>query len=650
MQNIFIELLPPWIETGLQPAFYDKESGTVLQQTSRMYAKVNELIQSVNNQNTTIAEYIQKFVELKDYVDTYFENLDVQEEINNKLDQMAEDGTLTRLLQSLIDVDDTFNFHTLFATEYYRTGDTAKGMQGGCVLPDGTIIQATGHDKVQHWSSTGTLLNEVTLAIGHANGCCYNSKLNKVLFTSTQSDTIGKYKVFIVDPTTLALENTIDCADKDFPATPYGITYLEDEEHFVFVNYWQPNYSKYMWKTDRNFNVISVEKFDFDVSATSNLGKFGNYLGVAELPSNKVFLFNYDMSFYKQIDINPLVSDTWFITELEWFDTLDGDIYLGFIPMSATDKTWGDGAKVYAKFDPAMNYRETKRGTETMLMPYTERYYVLHTDNTDPLRDGSSSKPFSNINEALNSALRTENNTGIVEIHLLDNVVDTYVPYFSMNKTYRIFTDYEGRDYITSFSAIVVSLSSRVEIRRGVTLTGNSPVTVISANEGHIQCNGHLVVDGDVNNSITTQLKFSGSPIGYCKLGLTNSGFDTTYYAGVIDNIDDRNINVNNMTIPAYSSSNHINTRSINRVTTGEISISDGNYPIPFLSNQVKVRIRFNVGSNLQNERMFDYVFGQYARYSFLKEDDTVEKITFSTDGKISFTSGISNIRVYIIS
>ena len=41
MQNIFIEFLPPWVETGIQTAFYDKESGTVLQQTARMYAKVN---------------------------------------------------------------------------------------------------------------------------------------------------------------------------------------------------------------------------------------------------------------------------------------------------------------------------------------------------------------------------------------------------------------------------------------------------------------------------------------------------------------------------------------------------------------------------------------------------------------------------------
>ena len=101
MENIFVEFLPPWIETGLQPAFYDKESGTVLQQTARMYARVNMLIRMFNklskNTKTTVEEYINKFNELHDYVHDYFDNLDVQEEINNKLDDMAEDGTLQGL-------------------------------------------------------------------------------------------------------------------------------------------------------------------------------------------------------------------------------------------------------------------------------------------------------------------------------------------------------------------------------------------------------------------------------------------------------------------------------------------------------------------------------------------------------------------------
>lgn len=98
-----INFLPPWVETNEQPAFYDAESGTCLQQTARMYGKVNQLIRSVNEQNETIADYIQQFIDLKDYVDEYFENLDVQAEINAKLDQMAQDGSFEPLLTVVFD-------------------------------------------------------------------------------------------------------------------------------------------------------------------------------------------------------------------------------------------------------------------------------------------------------------------------------------------------------------------------------------------------------------------------------------------------------------------------------------------------------------------------------------------------------------------
>ncbi len=42
----------------------------------------------------------QEFIKLKDYVDNYFTNLDVQTEINNKLDEMATDGSLSNALSS----------------------------------------------------------------------------------------------------------------------------------------------------------------------------------------------------------------------------------------------------------------------------------------------------------------------------------------------------------------------------------------------------------------------------------------------------------------------------------------------------------------------------------------------------------------------
>lgn len=106
MENIFVEFLPPWVETGMQPAFYDKESGTVLQQTARMYSRVNMLIRMFNKLSKetkeTVEDYIGKFNELAQYVNNYFDNLDVQEEINNKLDAMEQSGQLAEIINEEI--------------------------------------------------------------------------------------------------------------------------------------------------------------------------------------------------------------------------------------------------------------------------------------------------------------------------------------------------------------------------------------------------------------------------------------------------------------------------------------------------------------------------------------------------------------------
>lgn len=62
----------------------------------------NEVIPTVNNNADAVEELQNLFVELKNYVDNYFENLDVQEEINNKLDEMAESGSLLEIITPFI--------------------------------------------------------------------------------------------------------------------------------------------------------------------------------------------------------------------------------------------------------------------------------------------------------------------------------------------------------------------------------------------------------------------------------------------------------------------------------------------------------------------------------------------------------------------
>ena len=171
MENIFVEFLPPWVETGLQPAFYDKESGTVLQQTARMYARVNMLIRMFNKLskqtkneienfeteiNETVEEYIGKFNELHDYVYYYFDNLDVQEEINNKLDQMAADGELEEIISLYINHEVEYIFPKFWANEYSQDCSIIKGYDKTIAIDSGSasnwdnILLMFHHNHVSH--------------------------------------------------------------------------------------------------------------------------------------------------------------------------------------------------------------------------------------------------------------------------------------------------------------------------------------------------------------------------------------------------------------------------------------------------------------------------------------------------------------------
>lgn len=217
MQNIFIDVLPPWVETGLQPAFYDLESGTVLQQTARMYAKVNEIAtgyttfttnvtneinqfeQDTNDEierfenatndeierfenatndeierfenatndeierfegvvNDTVEEYIGKFNDLHDYVEDYFDNLDVQQEINNKLDDMVEQGTLQEIITTYIQSNVAWTF------------DTVAEMQSATNLIVGSYAETMGYHSLDDNGGGLYLITDQVEATKHQEG------------------------------------------------------------------------------------------------------------------------------------------------------------------------------------------------------------------------------------------------------------------------------------------------------------------------------------------------------------------------------------------------------------------------------------------------------------------------------------------------
>lgn len=83
------------------------------------------LVQVVNNNATVTQEYIRMVDELKEFVEDYFKNLDVQKEINNKLDEMAESGALTEIIAQFLGLGALVSFDTL--DDMINAGNLIKG-------------------------------------------------------------------------------------------------------------------------------------------------------------------------------------------------------------------------------------------------------------------------------------------------------------------------------------------------------------------------------------------------------------------------------------------------------------------------------------------------------------------------------------------
>lgn len=73
----------------------------------------DEIIPTVNSYAGAIEEVQALYLQLKEYVDNYFENLDVQEEINNKLDDMAESGQLAEIISMYLNTNAIMAYNTV---------------------------------------------------------------------------------------------------------------------------------------------------------------------------------------------------------------------------------------------------------------------------------------------------------------------------------------------------------------------------------------------------------------------------------------------------------------------------------------------------------------------------------------------------------
>lgn len=109
------------------------------------------------------------------YVHDYFDNLDVQTEINNKLDEMAADGTLDILIRGT----DFMEELTLHPLAFYTNGLQCQGSQyvvdgDSRYLVIGFSAPNEANDRIVKLDlDTGFIVKNIEGNFGHCNGLCY---------------------------------------------------------------------------------------------------------------------------------------------------------------------------------------------------------------------------------------------------------------------------------------------------------------------------------------------------------------------------------------------------------------------------------------------------------------------------------------------
>ena len=118
---------------GAIPSSY-KESLTYYEMLEWLCKYLQDtVIPAVNNNAEALEELQSAFITLKDYVDHYFDDLDIQTEINNKLDEMADSGELAQIIAQYIQLAGILAY------------DSVADLKAAENLVDGSLVKTYGY-------------------------------------------------------------------------------------------------------------------------------------------------------------------------------------------------------------------------------------------------------------------------------------------------------------------------------------------------------------------------------------------------------------------------------------------------------------------------------------------------------------------------
>lgn len=381
-------------------------------------------------------ELVKSYKALYDFVNQFFTNLDLQTEVNKKIEEMFENGILTNIIQNLITFpanDIRMHYYGMTQQDFENTFPQ-RALQGGCFINENNFISAyitndTEKTLLVEYSNGTVTRTSNTINCGHANGITFDGTFLYVV------GDVAPYQLdlFKINYETLELEEIIKLPGNDASYQYGDICYYNSK--FYLIN-----------SAGNDSNIKLRITSDFKNFETYTLGAF-NWCSVFTIYNDNIMLFGvnntvncYNINTLKQnfsFTLNRNVNYN-FVTEIEWADVLNGNIYCAFnIEAPTKDGNWRQ--KTFLTYFNPYNNEYTGLNEKE---PVNVTVYVDSSYNQFD-RNGTISKPFATIEEALNCYYNTNIETLNVTLKKLnDNYNDLNI--YNLTKKFYINNESEN--------------------------------------------------------------------------------------------------------------------------------------------------------------------------------------------------------------
>ena len=393
-----------WCQRVL-PLVYD-DSLSYYELLCKVVDYLNKTMEDVGTLHGDVTNLHTAYEELQSYVNNYFSNLDVQEEINKKLDEMAQDGTL----ETIIDKLGLYSSSVLIAdrlcrivsdTDDYADVNINTALDWGqaiCVVGDKILVSLynskrnINNVRLVEVNISGTnILRDITINnLGHCNWMCYNPSNNyvyvSVLTYNHSGEQTATSEIIVLDYSTLSVVNKFNA-----PEYTHSICYDKKTGNMFALCAETKVYS--FDYTNNTFSLLYNLSLDYSYTL-QGMSVYDNALYIVTTSPNTIISLDLAGNVKKLYSPNNWY-DIYYFGELESVDfDNDGNIYL----FSVTYTSYACN-----RFNQIWKSNLITGYLSSYSAPFTPVGETIHIDKKyaglNP--DGSSEKPFPYLAEGI---------------------------------------------------------------------------------------------------------------------------------------------------------------------------------------------------------------------------------------------------------